>query len=159
MEQYIQPFITVTQNVFKDFVGHEIKAGFPFFTGKQGEEDWEVSGIIGLSGEARGAVALSLKTDYALIVTDTLTGKKHEGIDEEVVDAVGEIINIIAGNAKQKLEDMFNLVISLPSIVKGKGHSIVWSKEHARIMCIPFTVLDKYTFHLSVAIAASGGST
>jgi chemotaxis protein CheX len=156
MENYIQPFIEVCKTVFKDLVNLDITAGYPFFTNnKAASEDWDISGVIGLSGEARGAVAVSLKADLAVILTDKLTGISHQRIDEEVTDAVGEIVNIIAGNVKQKLENSFNLVISLPSIVKGKGHMVVWSKEHTRILCIPFTVLEKYAFHLLVAIASS----
>jgi chemotaxis protein CheX len=156
MEQYIQPFISVTRDVFDKFVGHEVKAGYPFFVDKEEAQNWDVSGVIGLTGEAKGAVSVSMKTDYAILLTGKLTGKQHTYLDEEVLDAVGEIVNIIAGNAKQKLEDTFNLTISLPSIVKGKGHAIVWSKERARIMCIPFTAPGGHIFHLSVALAPAG---
>lgn len=153
MERYIQSFIAVCEAVFRELAGFELSAGYPFFTDRESSEDWDISGVIGLSGEARGAVAVSLKTDLAILITDRLTGNRHQRLDEEVTDAVGELVNIIAGNVKQKLEDAFNLVISLPSIVKGKGHAIVWSKVHARILCIPFTAMERYTFHLLVALA------
>jgi chemotaxis protein CheX len=156
MENYIQSFIEVCRTVFKDLVNLDVTEGYPFFTNnKAASEDWDISGVIGLSGEAKGAVAVSLKADLALMLTDKLTGTAHQRIDEEVTDAVGELVNIIAGNVKQKLENSFNLVISLPSIVKGKGHMVIWSKDHARILCIPFTVLEKYAFHLLIAIASS----
>jgi len=71
------------------------------------------------------------------------------------VDAVGELINIIAGNVKQELEESYRLVISLPTIVKGKEHTINWPDNRARVICIPFTTsVGRDKFILSVALEA-----
>jgi chemotaxis protein CheX len=87
-------------------------------------------------------------------LTGILTGKVHQVIYDDVVDAVGELINIIAGNVKQELEDTFRLVISLPTIVTGKEHHVNWPAGQARVICIPFTVTNEDTFSLSVALEA-----
>jgi chemotaxis protein CheX len=79
-------------------------------------------------------------------------------MDDEVIDAIGEIINIIAGNAKRGLEESFRLVISLPTIIQGSNHAIQWPNDQARIICIPFKIFDDETFILSVAIEASHGA-
>ena len=152
MEQYIQPFIDVTKSTFKDFVGAELQVDRPYIQEKDKVNEWDISGVIGLSGEARGAVAIGMKSALAIKLTDMLTSTKHTSIDDEVVDAIGEIVNIIAGNAKKGLEESFRLVISLPSIVKGPGHQIQWPHSQTRIICIPFTVFDSDIFNLSVAI-------
>ncbi|HOT61454.1 MAG TPA: chemotaxis protein CheX [Treponemataceae bacterium] len=157
MEKYIQPFVDVCENVFKEFIGSELVAERPHFADKNDAHDWDVSAIIGLTGEARGAVVISMKQDLAFKLTGILTGNEHKTLDDEVVDAIGEIINIIAGNAKRGLEESFRLVISLPTIVRGKGHSIGWPNEQARIICIPFKIFDTDTFCLSVAIEAASG--
>ena len=152
MEQYIQPFIEVTKNTFKNFIGTELNVGHPYFKEKDTVDDGDISGIIGLSGEARGAVVISMKTDLSARLTGLLTGKLHKAVDDEVVDAVGEIVNIISGNAKKGLEDSFRIIISLPTIVVGKGHQIKWPHEQAKIICIPFNIFIKESFTLSVAI-------
>jgi len=152
MEQYIQPFIDVTKSTFRDFVGAEISVGRPFFSQKDTPNEWDISGIIGLSGEARGAVVIGMKSALATKLTDMLTSTSHSTIDDEVVDAIGEIVNIISGNAKKGLEEAFRLVISLPTIVKGPGHEIKWPHEQARIICIPCTIFGSESFTLSVAI-------
>jgi chemotaxis protein CheX len=162
-EKYIQPFITVCSDVFRDMTGYVLEAGYPFFMTRDQAQDWDISGLIGLSGEAKGAVVLSMKTALAAQITGKLTGKKHNSLDNDVIDAVGELVNIIAGNVKQKLEDQFNLIISLPSIIKGPGHEIVWSGEHIRILCIPFKAPgsskpDDQTFNLSVALSSERSS-
>lgn len=153
MEEYIQPFIDVCISVFKDFLQCDLKAERIFFVEKDDFHDWDISGIIGLTGEARGAVAISMKKETALKITSLLTGMEHMNIDDEVTDAMGEIINIIAGNVKKYLEEMFKLVISLPTIVKGKAHTVVWPNEKTRVVCIPFTIFSDETVCLSVAIS------
>jgi chemotaxis protein CheX len=155
MEQYIQPFIDVCKNVFRDFVGCELTAERPYFAGQDTVNQWDLSAVIGLTGEARGAVVISMKTELALRLTSMLTGDQHYSLDEDVVDAIGEIINIIAGNAKKGLEEAFRLVISLPTIIEGNKHSIKWPNSQARVICIPFNIFEKDSFFLSVAIEAA----
>jgi len=156
MEQYIQPFIKVCETVFRDFCQTEVNAGRVFFVAKdEYVTNWDISGIIGLSGEAQGAVAISMKELTAVRVTKQLTGQDHTHIDADVTDAIGEIINIIAGNVKKNFEDELRIKISLPSIIKGIAHTIVWPSEKTRIICIPFSIFDKQEICLSVAVDPS----
>jgi chemotaxis protein CheX len=158
MEQYIQPFIDVCKNVFKEFVGTELIEGRPYFAETNALSEWDISAVIGLTGEARGAVVISMRKNLVIKLTDMLTNTKHKDIDDEVIDAIGEIINIIAGNAKKGLEQDFHLVISLPTIVQGKDHSIKWPNSQARIICIPFNIFGNEAFNLSVAIESTKGA-
>ncbi|MDR3341769.1 MAG: chemotaxis protein CheX [Treponema sp.] len=161
MEKYIQPFVDVCINVFKELIRCDIIAGRPFFIHKHDAlhqdtpADWDISGVIGLTGEAQGAVVLSMKKDLALKLTDMLTGSEHTDMDDDVIDAIGELINIIAGNVKREFESTFRLVISLPTIITGKGHTIQWSGDLARILCIPFNLHEGNVFCLLVALAAA----
>ena len=153
MEQFIQPFIDGTIEVFRDLCNTETKAGRAFFVSKdEFETIWDISGIIGLSGEANGAVAISIKEETAFKLTSLLTGKEYTTIDREVTDMLGEVVNIIAGNVKNVFEKKHRIKISMPSIIKGKAHSIVWPSEKARIICIPFTIFDDNELCLSVAM-------
>jgi len=152
--QYIHPFIKVCKKVFQDLVGQTVDAKLPYITEKDKAGEWDISAIIGLTGEARGAVVISMKKELAIKLTTILTGTQYAGLDDDVVDAIGELVNIIAGNVKQELEESFRLVISLPAIVKGKEHSINWPDNQTRIICIPFTVPPDENFTLSIALEA-----
>jgi len=156
VEQYIQPFIKVCESTFQDFCHTEVKAGRVFFISKdEYQSNWDISGIIGLSGGASGAVVISMNDTTAFKVTEMLTGSKHTSIDSDVTDAVGEIVNIIAGNVKKHFEEVLRIKISLPSIVKGKNHTIVWPFEKTRIICIPFAIFSSQEICLSVAVDPS----
>jgi chemotaxis protein CheX len=158
MEKYIQPFVDVCVSVFKEFIGVDLTAERPHFADKEAVYDWDISAVIGLTGEARGAVVISMKKDLAVKLTGLLTDSEHKDLDDEVVDAIGEIVNIIAGNAKKGLEETFRLIISLPTIVQGKDHTVKWPTNQARIMCIPFKVFENSAFVLSVAIESVKGA-
>jgi len=153
MEQYIKPFIEGSVEVFRDLCNVEITPGRAFFVSKdEFESIWDISGVIGLSGEANGAVAISIKEETAFKLTTIFTGKEYTQIEREVTDMLGEIVNIIIGNVKTIFEKKHRIKISIPSIIKGKAHSIVWPSDKARIICIPFTIFDNQEICLSVAV-------
>ncbi len=156
MEKYVHPFIDACEDVFRKFVGTELFAERPFFSHRDDVYTWDISSVINFTGEAKGAVVISMKKDLAAKITAALTGNFHEEVNEETVDAIGEIINIIAGNAKKGLEDAFRLKISLPTIIQGTDYSISWPSDKTRVISIPFKIYDKESFCLSVAIESTG---
>ena len=96
----------------------------------------EVSAIIGLAGDTAGAVVLSFARDTAIQVVSKLAGRTYAALGVEVIDGVGELVNIIAGNAKQHLSQ-FNLSISLPKVIMGKDHKIA-SQRGVPTIVVPF---------------------
>ena len=78
----------------------------------------------------------SLDREVALCATEAMLMERPAEIDETVVDAVGELTNMIAGAAKAQLEK-FAMSVSLPSVITGKGHSVEFPSGSPRI-CIPF---------------------
>jgi chemotaxis protein CheX len=133
--EYINPFLVSTISTFKTMLGCVLERGTPYIkTGSQPEH--EVSGIIGLSGKAQGMGVVGLGRDAALRATEVMLQERPPEINGDVVDAVGELANIIAGSAKAKLEHL-ELSVSLPSVITGKGHSIQFPTKVIPI-CIPF---------------------
>jgi len=152
LTKYVEAFVEVTVNTFVEFVGVEISPKHPHFLDPEKGFEWDISAVIGLSGAVRGAVIISMKSELAIKLTDLLTGTSHTEIDADVVDAIGEINNIIAGNIKPKIPNGEKIVISIPTIIKGKEHSIAWPSKQTRILCIPHKAYDNDIFHLMVAI-------
>lgn len=120
--EFVNPFLDATSAVFKTMLNTELKRGALYL--RQGMTlSHEISGIIGLSGKAKGTVLLGMNSDFAIAVTEKLLGEKPDGITPEVIDAVGELANMIAGGAKTRLEEL-NMSISLPSVIAGKNHTV-----------------------------------
>jgi chemotaxis protein CheX len=152
MEQYIQPFVQVTKTVFKNLLSCEIVPGRAYFIQKEAFLSWDISGIIALTGEVKGLISISMKSPTASRIAGRLMGEGTALSDADVVDAIGEIVNIIAGNVKKNLEDMFRIIISLPTVVRGKAHAVVIPDERTRLLCIPFAIFDTETIWLSLTI-------
>jgi len=160
MEKYIPSFKKVCESVFLNFCKTEVKAGNDFnLTRDNRPLGWDISGIIGLSGQLSGAVSLSMKDNVAFQVTKTLTGIDYNSFDADVTDAIGEITNIIAGNIKREFQESFRTAISLPSIVQGKGHRLVWPSKNIKIICIPFSIFAGEELFLSIAVDNSNLQT
>ena len=133
--EYINPFLSSAVSVFRTMLECELTREGPFI--KDGAQpSHEVSGIIGLSGKAKGTVVLSLDREVALCATEVMLQDRPEGINSDVTDAVGELTNMIAGAAKAQLEQLA-LSVSLPSVITGKGHCIEFPSA-APPLCIPF---------------------
>jgi chemotaxis protein CheX len=152
LTRYIKPFVEVTLNTFKEFIGVDIEPRNPHFLDPEKDFEWDISSVIGLSGAVRGAVIISMKKELGIKLTDMLTETPHTELDADVVDAVGEIVNIISGNIKPKVPNGDRIVISIPTIIKGKEHSIAWPSKQTRILCIPYKVFEDDIFHLLAAI-------
>ncbi len=135
--EYINPFIKATVNTFKGFLGAELKAGKPYLFDK-GNNDirYDISGIIGLAGDVRGSVVISFPKLVALKVVSDFLSQEIKIFGDDVIDTIGELINIITGNAKKDLEN-YRIMISLPSIIKGPNHQINWM-QGVPVITIPF---------------------
>ena len=147
--QYIEPFVEAAVHVFTDFFGEAPQAQKPFLLKREDETGWELSGIIGIGGDSKGVVVISLTEAVALELTGRLVGHPVAEINDDVMDTIGELVNIIAGNAKKGLEQ-YRLVISLPSIVRGKSHQVSWPSG-IPVIGIPFT-MSKGSFFLAVGL-------
>ncbi len=135
--KYINPFIKATIETFKGFLNVDLKAGKPtLFSYKDSNIKYDISGIIGLAGEVRGAVVISFPKLVALKIVSTFLSQDIKIFGDDVIDTVGELVNIIAGNAKRDLEE-FRIMISLPSVIKGPNHQINWM-QGVPVILIPF---------------------
>lgn len=120
--ELVNPFIAATCEVFRTMLSCELTRGQLGLKSDRVPQ-FEVSGLIGLSGTCQGMVVVSLGRATALKATGILLGDTPEELNSDVVDAIGELTNMIAGAAKGRLEE-HQLNISLPSVICGRHHSI-----------------------------------
>jgi chemotaxis protein CheX len=132
---YINPFITAMMNTFKTMMNIDVKPGKPMLKSSP-YPSYDISGIIGLSGSAQGSIAISFPKIIALKIVSKLIGAEIKVVGPELADGVGELANIVAGNAKQYLTQ-FNLSISLPNVIIGKDHTIA-NQSGVPSIIIPF---------------------
>jgi chemotaxis protein CheX len=132
---FINPFLEAAYSVFSTMLSCSLQRQAPFILGDR-DVDFEISGCVGLSGKAMGTVVLSLHREVALSAAAAMLGTRPKTIDADVVDAIGELTNMIAGSAKARLEQ-YAMSLSLPNVIVGPHHMIKFP-SHSTPICIPF---------------------
>lgn len=133
---FITPFIESTQSVFKTMLGETVTFKQPTRGGVDTSQ-YQVAGIIGMSGDVIGAVVLTFPTATAEAAVGAFVGSPMQVTDDDFGDAIGELANMVAGGAKAKLENR-NVSISCPSVVTGESLNIQLPTDTIRIT-IPST--------------------
>ncbi|MBI5017385.1 MAG: chemotaxis protein CheX [Deltaproteobacteria bacterium] len=122
--EVLNSFIAATLEALRTMAGVEPRRGTPRVKGSQ-DKSYDVSGIVGITGQVQGFVVLSFRRSTALHVVGGFLGETIGTVDEQVIDAVGELANIVAGGAKRVLSEAgYLLTISIPSVVVGTSHVI-----------------------------------
>jgi chemotaxis protein CheX len=93
-----------------------------------------LSAIVGFGGKISGYVAIHLSPSSACTLASNLLGMSFTEMDDIVADAMGEMVNMLAGGLKKfasQNEDLFK--ISVPSIVYGLDYSTHAPKNAQRL--------------------------
>jgi chemotaxis protein CheX len=134
--EYINSFISSLDHTFQTMLDCKVVRGQPALK-ESFSPKFEVSGVIGLSGKAVGTVVLSFSKDVALQAASHMLMTEHDNLDADVVDAVGELTNMVAGAAKSQLEE-YQLSVSLPNVITGLDHEVRFPSDVTPI-CVPFS--------------------
>jgi chemotaxis protein CheX len=133
---FVNPFLQATNETFKTMMGMVLKMDKPIVK-NTAEHHYDVSGVIGLSGEAQGTISISFSKLTALKVVSKMIGVELKIVGPDLTDGIGEIANIIAGYAKQYLTD-YKVSISLPNVVIGNAHELV-APTGVNTIVVPYT--------------------
>jgi len=97
-----------------------------------------ISGMLGLAGDLRGMLAVHWPRALATDVTSRLLGEEVEGREEDIRDAIAEIVNMIAGGIKAAFSSEGKVLeLSVPTTVTGNSYTMrsAWNSSH---IIIPF---------------------
>lgn len=134
--ELINPFIRSLQRTFQTMLNCRVERT-TLSLKESSRASHEVSGVIGLTGRAVGAVVLSLSREVALKAAATLLLCEVDEINADVLDVVGELTNVVAGAAKAELEQ-YALAVGLPNVITGKDHEVHFPSNVTPI-CIHFS--------------------
>jgi chemotaxis protein CheX len=136
---YINPFLSSTIKLFEQTFGFSPEPGTVYLDDRAGKHRWDISAVMVLTGNAIGVVALRL-TRYLsekLLVKSGVTWQNEDEREDLISGMVGELVNIIAGNASSELVE-YEIEISVPIVVQGENHTISWP-DKAPIVGVPFS--------------------
>jgi len=129
---------TGMKEVFSTMLGLEVEPGPPQTQHDRLESFGGIMALVGIGGAWTGAGRLLISPKMACTLAGALLMSTFEGVDEEVLDAIGEIANMVVGGTKTILEEELGpLSLSIPTVIFGKNYSTHSGKVHDWLV-LPF---------------------
>ncbi|OQA10777.1 MAG: hypothetical protein BWY66_00123 [bacterium ADurb.Bin374] len=147
----INPFLSSTITVFEQMFQVQPMPGEVHLDERAHTHRWDISAVMVLTGNAIGVVAIRLTrvlTDK-LLTRSGVTWVTQEERENLINGLVGELVNVIAAQASNKLEE-YRIEISVPIVVQGQNHTVAWPDKQP-IIAIPFaTPFGPFTVNVSL---------
>ena len=140
--EYVNPFYQATNDVLNNMLEIKTERGDlnvveDIVPGKEANVN------IGVTGDLKGSVLYSFPKEMTLEVVRIMSGMELEKLDSFVTSALGEVANIISGNAVTHLKDQnFNCDIVPPQIILGQSESLSMATDKALVLPIHTDIGD-----------------
>lgn len=133
--EYINSFYKATKDVLKLMLDLDIEMDKPEVAqGMVSSQDTNV--ILGVTGDLRGNILFGFPEDMTLEMVRIMSGMQINRVDEFVSSALGEVANIIGGNAITLLASHEYICdIVPPQIFIGQYKSM--SMANKKAICLP----------------------
>ena len=156
---YIPPVMKAISHVFSTTLSLNVDVGQAALSPDPLAKH-DVSAIIGFSGEYKGSLVLAFPAEVAERVVALFVGEEIGGEHPDFADAVGELANMVAGNAKVGFEGK-RVSISCPSVIMGASHRIKQSKDMPVVQIPAECDCGKFVIEVSLKpeVAATATST
>lgn len=153
----LNPFVEATVNVIKTMAQTNPTPDKAFV--KKDNLSWgNVTGIIGIAGpKVSGNLVISFDEPCILDIVSKMLMETFTSITPDVVDAVGEITNMISGGTKSTLsKEGFSFEMATPLMITGQNVEL---KQLAKspIIVVPFKT-EAGKFVLEVNLAPKGSN-
>lgn len=147
---FINPFLEAATIVYRDVLKTEL------LRGKIGIKDsptpnHELAIIVGVVGSFSGEVVYSLNYDAAYKIAGKLVpGMSKEDIESEYKDMLGEIANMITGNAMNIFTTAGQSIeITTPNIVESKTTTVKFPKKPTLLINL-YSKLGRFDVNVSI---------
>jgi chemotaxis protein CheX len=132
-------FVVATTNILSTMAKINPMAGKPFVK-KDRMALGDFSAVIGVTGAHKGSICVTFTKEGAMSVVRAMLGDDIDNLEQDAVDTVGEIANMVSGQARAALaEKGVTLQGATPTIITGEKHHITHMSK-APVMCIPFVL-------------------
>ncbi|MCM2277173.1 MAG: chemotaxis protein CheX [Oligoflexia bacterium] len=152
--EFVNPVLQATITTIGTMTEYTVTPGRPYLK-RPSDVSGDISGIVNVvSGGFNGTISLSFAERTYLRVVARILKTEYERIDQQNSGSVGELINIIFGQAKSILSTKgHKFQPALPSIIASPGHSVDHKSPHPPI-AIDFNVADVGSLKVEICRAS-----
>ncbi|HOO70357.1 MAG TPA: chemotaxis protein CheX [Spirochaetota bacterium] len=128
--EFVNPFLEAASAVFKSILNVDLRRG-KLIIKESPIPSMDVAIIIGITGSVTGEVVYSLGFNMVTKIAEILApGLSTEQIKMEYKDIIGELANMITGNAMNLFATKGKTIeITTPTVVEGKDFTITMIKQ------------------------------
>lgn len=120
----VKHLIDDTRNIFSTMMGLELMH-LPLEVDPMNHFNDCISSMVGLAGTYNGLISIHQPISLGTKVAGAMLDAELDQVDQDVLDALGEIANMVAGNFKQHLsKGGGDIRISTPSVATGRDYFI-----------------------------------
>ena len=113
---------STTENVFTTMLGLQVQAGPVDAQAKLTQEDGKVVCLVSFTGQWNGSGSISCSAALACAISGKLLMSEYEAVNDEVLDAMGEMANMIIGNFKDEAAAALGaLSLGTPTVIYGNN--------------------------------------
>jgi chemotaxis protein CheX len=122
-EKTIIEFMTTsTADVFSTMLGTEVSSESPYTDHNAPTVADGVLAFVGMAGPWAGTGVIACSAAFACRISNQLLMSDSTSVNEEVLDAVGEVANMIVGNFKTMIEEHLGpMGLSIPTVIYGRN--------------------------------------
>ena len=133
----VNPFVEGALHILDTTAFVKVKPEIPFLKKDNGSHG-DITGILEISGDLQGSAAISFSEKCILGIVSAMFGEDMTEINEEIIDAVGEISNMIAGHVTTKIAELDKKVkVKFVRVCQGADQNIDHIKG-GEILVLPF---------------------
>lgn len=138
-QDLIDPFVKATTKVLEMMAFLSPTVGEPY-SKERGAPTGDVTGVVGVTGGGfTGSVAVSFSEPCIKALVSNMLGEEIKELGPELLDAVGELTNMISGAARAEFSSCgLDLEAGIPAVICGRSHVVSHASE-APVLVIPFT--------------------
>ena len=128
--EYVNPFLEAASAVFKSILSVDLRRG-KLVIKESPVPAMDIAIIIGITGGVTGEVVYSMEFNMVKKIADILApGLSEDQIKQEYKDIIGELANMITGNAMNLFASTGKQIdITTPTVVEGKDFTITMIKQ------------------------------
>ena len=79
-----------------------------------------ITSMVGIAGTFNGVISINTPRMLSIIIASQMLGSDLAEVNEDVLDALGEIANMVGGSFKHHFEkEGHNVNLSIPSVISG----------------------------------------
>jgi chemotaxis protein CheX len=111
-----------SHEVFSTMLGVSLEDGEAYQDESMPGPSDGVLALVGLAGEWAGSGTFGCSAAMARRISGLMLMQEYDAVNEDVLDAIGEVSNMILGNVKTALEEEAGpMGLSIPTVVYGRN--------------------------------------